>query len=163
MNALNLFQMTEEQLRLNALLEENGGELTPEIEEALAINENNFITKSENYAKAINHYKAMVDAVDAETKRLAGIKKTCNNIVERMKDRLADAMQAFDKEKVDVGTFKLSLRSSESVVIDDELAIPDNCKVIEVKVSKTAIKEQIKQGIEVPGAHIETNKSLQIR
>lgn len=163
MNALTLYQMTEEQLRLNALLEETGGELTPEIEEALAINEGNFLTKSENYAKTISYYKSMIDAVDNEAKRLAAIKKTCSNIVDRMKESLSNAMVAFGKEKVEVGTYKLSFRSADSVIIDDELLIPDSCKSIEVKISKTAIKDLIKKGEEVPGAHIETNKSLQIR
>ena len=163
MNALTLYQMTEEQLKLNALLEENGGEITPEIEEALAINEGNFLNKSENYAKAIGYYKAMIDAVDNEAKRLAAIKKTCSNIVDRMKESLSNAMVAFDKEKVEVGTYKLSFRSADSVIIDDELLIPDSFKSIEVKISKTAIKDLIKKGEEVPGAHIETNKSLQIR
>ena len=42
-----LYTITEDQRLLNAMLEENGGELTPEIEEALRITEDNFIAKAE--------------------------------------------------------------------------------------------------------------------
>ena len=43
---LTLYQISEEQQRLNAMLEESGGELTPEIEEALAINRDNLQVKA---------------------------------------------------------------------------------------------------------------------
>lgn len=47
MSNITLYNITSEQLRINELLEESGGELTPEIEEALIINKDNFIAKSE--------------------------------------------------------------------------------------------------------------------
>ena len=76
---MSLYHISDEQRRINAMLEETGGELTPEIEEALAVNEQNFVQKAENYGYAILHYKAIVAAVKAEKDRLDAIKKTAEN------------------------------------------------------------------------------------
>lgn len=162
MEAITLYQISEEQRRLNAMLEETGGELTPELEEALAITEQNFVTKAENYGKAILHYKQMVAAAKAETDRIKAIQKTCENAIARMEERLRDAMILFDRPKVEMATLKLSLRKSERVVIDDENNLPADCIVVKTEVSKTDVKRHLKAG-ETIGAHLEENQSLQIK
>ena len=162
MEAITLYQISEDQRRLNAMLEETGGELTPELEEALAITEQNFVVKAENYGKAILHYKQMVAAAKAETDRIKAIQKTCENAIARMEERLRDAMILFDKPKVEMATLKLSLRKSERVVIDDENNLPADCIVVKTEVSKTEVKRHLKAG-ETIGAHLEENQSLQIK
>lgn len=162
MEAITLYQISEDQRALMAMLEETGGELTPELEEALAITEANFVTKAENYGKAILHYKQMVAAAKAETDRIKAIQKTCENAIARMEERLRDAMILFDKPKVEMATLKLSLRKSERVVIDDENNLPADCIVVKTEVSKTEVKRHLKAG-ETIGAHLEENQSLQIR
>lgn len=159
---LTLYQISDEQRRINAMLEETGGELTPELEEALAINEANFVAKADGYGHAILHYKAIVAAIKAEKDRLDAIKKTAENAIARMEERLVAAMQQFDKAKIELDTMKLSLRKSERVVVDDENAVPADCKTIKVDVSKTSLKAHIKAG-EACGAHLEENQSLQIK
>ena len=159
---MTLYHISDEQRRLNALLEENGGEITPEIEEALAVNETNFVQKAESYGYAILHYKAVVAAVKAEKDRLDAIKKTAENAIARMEERIVAAMQQFDRPKVEADTLKLSLRRSERVVVDDEAKVPADCKTIKVEVSKTELKRHLKAG-EDCGAHIEENTSLQIK
>lgn len=162
---LTLYQISEEQQRLNAMLEESGGELTPEIEEALAINRDNLQVKAEGYATSILKYKAMAEMIANESKRLAAMKKTCENICDNMKKRLAKAMQDFEINGIEAGTMKLSLRKSTSVVIDDDLNIPADCIKVETSIDKTKVKEHLKalkEG-ETIGAHLETNYSLQIR
>ena len=49
----SLFNITAEQKRINDALMELDGELTPELEEALVINAENFAVKAEGYAKII--------------------------------------------------------------------------------------------------------------
>ena len=162
MEAITLYQISEDQRALMAMLEETGGELTPELEEALAITEQNFVSKAENYGKAILHYKQMVAAAKAETDRIKAIQKTCENAIARMEERLRDAMILFDKPKVEMATLKLSLRKSECVVIDDENNLPADCIVVKTEVSKTEVKRHLKAG-ETIGAHLEENQSLQIK
>ena len=162
MEAITLYQISEDQRALMAMLEETGGELTPELDEALAITEQNFVSKAENYGKAILHYKQLVAAAKAETDRIKAIQKTCENAIARMEERLRDAMILFDKPKVEMATLKLSLRKSERVVIDDENNLPADCIVVKTEVSKTEVKRHLKAG-ETIGAHLEENQSLQIR
>ena len=159
---LTLYQITEEQRNIEALLESTGGEVTPEIEELLAVNEGNFLEKSRDYGFAILRYKAMINAVKAEKDRLDGIKKYCENAVARMEERLVGAMQTFGKPKVELDTMKLSLRRSERVVVDDEAKVPADCIKVTTTVNKTDLKAHIKAG-EDCGAHLEENQSLQIK
>lgn len=159
---LTLYQITEEQRRIEAMLEESAGEITPEIEEAMAVNEGNFLTKSRDYGYAILRYKAFIGSIKAEKDRLAGMQKYCERAIERMEERLIGAMTQFERPKVELDTMKLSLRKSERVVIDDELKVPADCKTIKIDISKAALKPHIKAGEEC-GAHIEENQSLQIK
>lgn len=159
---LTLYQISEEQRRIEAMLEESAGEITPEIEEALAVNESNFMEKSRDYGFAILRYKAFVDAIKAEKARLDGLKKSAESAIARMEERIIEAMQQFDRPKVEMDTIKLSLRKSERVVVDDENAVPADCKTIKVEISKTELKRHLKAG-EDCGAHLEENQSLQIK
>ena len=61
MQKMTLFNIAAEQLRINDMLEESGGELTPELEEALVINEGNFMVKVEGYVETIARYKALAE------------------------------------------------------------------------------------------------------
>ena len=159
---LTLYQISEEQRALEAALEESGGEITPELEAALAVNEENFIEKSRNYGFAILRYKAFVTAAKAEKQRLDALIRRAENNIEQMEGRLVDAMVLFDKPKVELDTLKLFLRRSERVIIDDEAKVPADCIKVKTEVSKTDLKAHIKAG-EDCGAHLEENQSLQIK
>ncbi len=159
---LSLYAIDATQQALNAMLEESGGELTPELEEALAINEDNFLAKSRNYGYAILRYEAMSAAISEEKRRLDALKKTCDKAAARMEDRLVKAMRTFDKPVVELDTLRLSLRKSERVVIDDETRLPADCIVVKTEVSKTDVKRHLKAGESI-GAHLDENFSLQIK
>lgn len=158
-----LYSIAEDQRLINAMLEENGGELTPEIEEAMIITEENFLAKAEAYGATIAEYDAQAEACANEIKRLNAYKKTCENVSKRMKERLSDAMTAFEKDKVTAGTFRLSLRKSQAVVIEDEMLIPDCYKDFVPTIRKNDIKEALKNGEIIAGASLENRQSLQIR
>ena len=46
---MNLYQIEQDLLELYTQIEENNGEITPEIEERLKITQENFTNKLENY------------------------------------------------------------------------------------------------------------------
>lgn len=160
---LSLWKISEEQAKLNDLLFESEGELTPEMEEALAINEANLTTKAANYIEAMAMFANGEETAKAEIKRLQAFAKRCANAQERMKASLTSALDIFGIDKLEVGTHRISFRKSEAVVIDDENAIPDNYRIIEVKLNKAQIKADLKEGAIMTGAHLETRKNIQIR
>lgn len=160
---MNLYEIKAEQQELNALLEENYRELTPEIEAALKINEENFAIKTEGYVYAIKNYKAEADALAEEIKRLQEKKKVCENAITRMKGALTEAMDVFNMPKIQAGLFKVSLTTSKAVNIINEDSVPEQYKKIKYEVSKTEIKKAIESGETVEGAEIVENHSITIR
>lgn len=165
MSAPTLYGITAELNGILAQLEELGGEITPEIEQALAINEEQFVAKAEDYGHAILNLKGMAAAAKAEKERLAGLQKFYENTQKRLADALSTAMQVFGHDKVENATMRLSLRHSTATEVDDLDQLPAEYKTtkVEVVADKTAIKKAIQDGIEVPGAHLVENVSLQIK
>ena len=165
MNAPTLYGITAELNAILAQLEELGGEITPELEQALAINEEQFVAKAEDYGHAILNLKGMAAAAKAEKERLAGLQKFYENTQKRLTDALSNAMQVFGHDKVENATMRLSLRHTTATEVDDLDQLPAEYKTtkVEVVADKTAIKKAIQDGIEVPGAHLVENVSLQIK
>lgn len=158
-----LFNITAEQRRINDALMESGGELTPELEEALIINAENFAVKVEGYATSIHQFEAFAEAADAEIKRLTALKKSAQGAVKRLKDNLAYGMEVMGYDKVDMGLHKLSFRTSTAVNITDEVRIPNQYIKVETKIDKESLKRDLKAGLVIEGAELITNKSIQIR
>lgn len=159
----SLYNITEDQRLINAMLEETGGELTPEIEEAMMITEENFISKAEAYGATISEYDAQAEACAQEIKRLQAFKKTCENVSKRMKERISDAMMTFDKDKVTAGTFRFSFRKSKAVVVENEELIPEEYFRTERTICRKELMDALKAGEVIAGAMIETRQTLQMR
>lgn len=165
MNAPTLYGITAELNAILTQLEELGGEITPELEQALAINEENFAAKSEDYGHAILNLKGMAAAAKAEKERLAALQKFYENTYNRLDNALKTAMVATGHDKVETPTMRLSLRRTTATEVDDLDAVPAEFKTtkVEVVADKTAIKKAIQSGEDVPGAHLVENVSLQIK
>ena len=165
MNAPTLYGITAELNGILAQLEELGGEITPELEQALAINEEQFVAKAEDYGHAILNLNGMAAAAKAEKERLAGLQKFYENTQKRLANALSNAMQVFGHDKVENATMRISLRHSTATEVDDIDQVPAEYKTtkVEVVADKTAIKKAIQSGEAVPGAHLVENVSLQIK
>lgn len=161
METKSLYHINQEQLLLMSQLEENGGELTPELEQALIINAEDLTMKADAYMTVIKGKEATIEMIDKEIKRLTAMKKTEENQIKRLKSFLLDAVTAFGKFNTD--RFKFSTRNSEAVEILDEELLPDEFFVTKHTPNKTAIKAALKDGAEVNGATLKTNTSLNVR
>lgn len=162
---MNLYELQMEQLELNALLEENGGELTPEIEERLQIHDFDVNQKMESYCKAIKQYESDIEGLKGEIERLKARKESSEKAVQRMKDAMLTAMTTFGMDKLQAGTFKIGTRKSQSLEVLDENLVPEKFKneVVTIKVDKNAIKDAIKAGEEVDGVKLNDNTNLTIK
>jgi len=122
---MNIWQIQQELLSIFDELEENGGELTEELEQQLAISQENFRSKVESYTNVIKSVKADIAAIDQESKRLAELKKSKTAIVDRLSKVIIEAVDKFgDTTKnggkfFDYGTGKVSIRNSQKVEVDD--------------------------------------------
>lgn len=162
---MNLFKIAQEELDLLCEIEELEGELTPELEERLKINAENMSSKMEDYCKAIRYYEMTVANAKSEKERLDKLIKRSERSQQWLKDAILNVMNATDKPKVSAGTFTVGTRKSTAVNIIDESAIPARYanEVVTVKIDKTAIKDAIKNGEEVPGAQLVERKSISIK
>ena len=116
---MNLYQIKNEYLTLASQLEQ--GELTPEIEQQLQINEEQLKEKAINYGYVIRSFEYDNDIIDAEIKRLKQLKEQKENAIDKLKNAVSDAMQLYGIEKIDSPTLKLSFRKSESIEVSDNL------------------------------------------
>ena len=160
---MNLYEITREAQELAFLLETD--ELTPELEAALLINQDQLQAKAGNYAKVIANIQSDSDSIDAEIKRLKAMKDTKDRSISRLKEVLRDAMLVSGIDKIESSLFKLSLRRSEAVEVDVVEALPNAFQNIKnvLTADKLAIKEAIKRGENVMGARIIENFNLQIK
>lgn len=108
-------------------IEENEGELTPELEEALVISESNFRNKIRDYTDVIKQLSYDVDNIDKEIDRLKSLKESKQKTIESLKkimlfyiDKYGDTT-ASGNRYVDYGTGKVSSRKSEVLKVDDTL------------------------------------------
>lgn len=177
MDTKTLFQLSADMSAIEDALWENGGELTPELEQALTETEQSISAKVDGYHAVIRSFASQEAILDAEIKRLTALKKTAENAQKRLKNHLCDTMGMFGIEKMEGAYCKISRAKSSRVETDDEqITSAYRNKVdelnasfppyisLEMKVSKTAIKEFMKEeGILPAGAEIVESYSLRIR
>lgn len=157
----NLFNIDADLFALYNEIENNGGEMTPELEAQLEISEAERTTKGEGYVHVIRQLKSKSELIKAEIKRLQEIAKHYENSAEKLSDRLLQSVINHGAIKTDF--VSISTRKSKSVSITDEAVIPAEFLRVKTEPNKTAIKEAIESGMEVEGALIVENYSLNIR
>ena len=158
----SLFSITAEQKLLMLEIESLEGEITPEIEERLAITESQLQQKSIAYLEVIRQKEAYNGLIDAEIKRLQGLKKQTTNVIERLEENLLNAVKTFGSYTV--GTQKFGTRKSSQIIVEDVNSLPDIYKKIVVTESadKMLLKEALKNGEEIKGVYIQDNVNLKI-
>ena len=161
-----LYEIEKQYLEIAQRIEDAEGEMTPELETALAITEQELQVKSVGYGYIIKDSDDTVAAIDAEIKRLQERKKSEQNKAQRMRDAISNAMQHFGIHEVKTPTLRLSFRKSERVVGMSFDELPDEFVTVvpeQRKPNLTAIKAAIKEGREVGDYRVETIQNLQIK
>lgn len=88
----SIYNITTELEDIFLELEENGGELTPELKERLAITQDNLKSKLNSYRKAYTVLNLEAESCKKEEQRLAVLRKTKENNAERLKGVMLDAV-----------------------------------------------------------------------
>ena len=156
---MKLYEITELQ---NELELEEDNELKQDLQELIAIE---LKKKSNAIIYAIKNLEGNNLAIDAEIARLKAIKEKNVKNIDSIKNHILNFMKTnnIDKIQTDLATF--STRKSKSTQVDNIELLPQ--EFITVKQTfhpdKTAIKKAIESGIEVAGASVVENISLQIK
>lgn len=171
-----LFDILKERSETEALLIENGGELTPEIQERLGLNEANLTNKIDGYHSLVTYLAYGSSEIDAEIKRLQGLKKSKANAQKRLKDYLLNVMEAAGIQRIDGVTCKAFIKANPvGVSVSDESALlrpayellgplmatlPDYVKV-DIKLDLTALKKHVLEADVIP-AGVELTKTSHV-
>lgn len=161
----SIYNIQNDHLMLMSQIEELEGEITPEIEEQLALTQEEFEEKAVSYGYVIRQYDFEIKQVQEEIERLSSICAKKSKIKEELKSRIHEAMIRFCIEKIEKNNLKLSFRKSKQLIIDEDAVIPSNYITIkEVEsVDKKALKEAIEEGSVFKGIYVFENKNLQIK
>ena len=157
----SLVQIHRDYLAIIDQIEANGGEISEELEKALAANLIESKEKVSNYCLVLDQYQNNIDFMKSKVKEaMAFIDK-----LEHQKDRLErialDVVNAKGDKLEGVGGNWINKRKSTSLEIIDEALIPPIFYKIEVKLDKIKVKEAMKRGEHVEGCEIKENTSLQ--
>lgn len=133
MNTPNLYTPMQEFNALERMLEELGGEVTPEIEEYLSITKENMQEKSAIIIKMQRSLKSMAESAKAEAKRLSELAKYYENRADAIEVNVENLMTKFKIQRVETPVGVLSLRKSESVEQISLHNVPDAYLKIEAK------------------------------
>lgn len=123
----NIYQIKQELLDIFDEIEENGGELTPELEEQLAITQDSFKDKVKDYTNVIKTLQNDIVDIKAEKARLNDLQKSKEKTIDRLKTILVEAIEMFgDTSKtggkfVDYGTGKVSIRNTQVVEVEEDV------------------------------------------
>lgn len=124
---MNIFEIEQDLLSIFDEIEENGGELTAELEEKLEITQENFKNKVESYVNLIKIKQGEINTISAEIERLNKIAESKNKLANRLNKIIIQAVNKFgDISKsgarfFDYGTGKISIRKTQIVDTNDEL------------------------------------------
>lgn len=160
-----LYELSSDLARINDELISAEGELSPELEKRL--DEVNLALTDK--AHGIRKWLAIVEgdggALNTEIKRLQKIKKTNENLYERLKAYVYQNMIVSDLKKLEtpIGTFTIAKSPPSLEIIED--AVPNEYKTeipahLELTTEgKKRIKDAIEEGYEVPGAKLITDRT----
>ena len=181
----SMYQIRAEHLGLLKEIEEADGELTPEMEQALALTAEEFEDKAVSYGFVVKSFEDVEEVLDKEIKRLQVLKAKAGKRADKFKDTLDKAMKEFGFEKIQTETLTLSYRKSKPVELVEgfedsflenvsievrpkEGAPAEISKLIEyfdakASVSVKRIGDALKAGASIDGAKITEKKNLQIK
>ena len=130
----NLYQISEDLLNIFANIEENEGEVTEEELLALEIKQEELNERLASYKKAIRVWDADINACKAEEKRLKDARSVKENRINKLKDRMLNAVITFGYEGkpnakgksnhyYELPDGRMYTRTTESVELDENRLI----------------------------------------
>lgn len=158
----DLYKLNGQFKELAALAENADEDLAVAVHDTMGAIQAEFNDKALAVSHVILNFDSDVAAIDGEIDRLQERKRLITNRQKQIKDYLRDNMEAANITKISCPLFTISLaKGRESVVVDNESALPDELMRIKTEISpdKTAIAARLKAGETIPGTRLERGQS----
>ena len=120
----NIFDIQQDLYSIFEQIEENGGELTEELEQKLDITQESFKSKVEAYINVIKQTKNDIELCKQENKRLKERQQVKQNLIDRLSNIIIGAVEQFGDTTeqgtkfLDYGTGRISVKNTESVELN---------------------------------------------
>ena len=160
---MTLYELTNDLLTLQA--EQENADIDDQVfRDTLEGLDGAFEDKCDGWAKWIRGMKMDAQAINDEEARLALRRKRIETAISKAEETMAQYMRVVGKTKFKTALFSYGFRKSQAVEITNESELPKWALIEQApKISKTEIKEHLKNGETVPGARLVENESLSIR
>jgi DNA-binding XRE family transcriptional regulator len=162
---MNLYNTLELEKQIEFIAAHNEGEVEENLFQQLIEAQTQSIVQIENLCKYIRSLELGIDICKQEETRIATMRKKAENRIESIKKYLTPYVE--HENKVEAGTFKLSIRKSKHIELAEGFANLTNlnwCDVKEVFTpDKTKIKKAIESGVKIDGAKLVETGNLQIK
>ena len=167
MTSITLYELAEDYRQALETLNDPEYDLPAEaIADTLEGLSGSFENKAVNVAKFFKNLEATSVAIKEAEQRMSQRRKAIENRVASMKDYLKQNMESCGITRIESPWFALSIAKNPAAVdVFDEAAVPAEYKeeIVTVKIDKTAIKQAIESGADVPGAVLTRGTRLAIR
>lgn len=173
----SLYDLQGTMFQIEQELDDNGGELTDELATLLTDTELSIKQKADGYRAVMAKFGDKADAIDKEIKRLQSLKKTAVNAEKRLKEYILGVMGIYGLKKIEGDLCTMTRSTSKSLDVNEELLLSQYAEkiaelqsalpkylTVEIKVSKTEIKNEFKDSDILPaGCNYVENESLRVR
>lgn len=155
---MNLYELTQDLLDLEAHLYEAGGEVDDETMDQYLNTTQAVEEKADNYAALIRHIEGRMQLRKAEIQRMQALYKSDQQAVDRLKDRLLAFMERTGHTKLETRRFRLTAaRAGGKQPIVWYSKDPGDYpavfrqEVVEVKLLNDAVRTALEQGAPLEG------------
>lgn len=158
---MNLYKLTQNYQNVLEIAEQLDAETLKDTLDSIdeAIND-----KVENTAYVIKQLDANVAAIDTEIKRLQAMKSAQSNNAKNLKLYIQESMEKVGLDKVQGNLIKVAIQNNPaSVVVTDEKKLAKYFVEQPPQLNKTILKQDLKNGLEVDGAELQSTRSIRIR
>lgn len=166
MEKKSLLTLVNESNQIKNLLLESGGEITPEIEQALSVNEKSLAGKVDSYKFVIDDLDSFSELLKSKENEIKKARQSIESAVVRLKSNIKNTMIMNEINEVTGNDYVFKLKNAQpSLIITDENLIAKKYKyeVISTEIKKDELKQDLKNGLaDSYGCELKENKSLSI-
>lgn len=157
----SLVQINREYLEIIKAIEDNGGEITEQIETDIIKNLIQSKEKVSNYCLILDRYESEIDFMKNKVKEAMAFIDRLENQKEKLERIALSVVNARGSKLEGEGGSWINKRKSTSVEITNKDIIPPIYFKVEPKIDVKAIKEALNNGEKIDGAELKENESLQ--
>jgi len=163
--SLRLYEIADQyQFLLQDLYDEETGVVNETALAKLEALNEPFETKCINVTRVFKQIDAEREAIEKERKAMAAREKALQNQVNGLKNYLLSNMDRCMINEIKCPQFVIKLQNNPpSVDPYDKSLIPDEYKKISIEYDIQKIKDDLKNGVDIPGARLVQGKSIRIR